>query len=103
MDMHILPWIEDDIAIEIIGKMIAEQVQRLNEIVDAFESVDMDETDPEVQQNSDYLYHSHRIQALHAEIQQLYRGENKVDILSRVNSEYAPYIKGRFKSNYNLV
>lgn len=103
MDMQILPWIKDDIAIEIIGKMIAEQVQRLNEIVDAFELVDMDEADPEVQQNSDYLYHSQRIQALNAEIQQLYRGENKVDILRRVNNEYAPYIKGRFKSNYTLA
>lgn len=29
MGMHLLPWIKDDIAIEVIGKMIAEQNEQL--------------------------------------------------------------------------
>lgn len=33
------PWIKNNIAIEIIGRMIAEQVQRLNSILDVFEQI----------------------------------------------------------------
>lgn len=34
MEMRVLPWIKDDITVEIIGKMIADQNRSLINIVD---------------------------------------------------------------------
>ena len=103
-----MPWIKDDIAIEIIGKMIADQNRSLLHIVNAFENVGLDEASAEVQANADYQYHSQRIVSLQNEIQQIYRGENKAELIDKVDRQYAPYIKGKLKSlkqtgNYNKV
>lgn len=98
MEMHVLPWIEDDIAIEIIGKMIADQNRSLISVLDAFESVGLDEDSQEVQNNPDYQYHSQRIIVLQNEIRQIYDGERKGELMEKVNSQYAPYIKGRLKT-----
>ena len=103
MEMHVLPWIKDDIAIEIIGKMIADQNRSLITILDAFESVGLDEDSREVQANTDYQYHNQRIISLQNEIQQIYRGENKAELIEKVNTQYAPYIKGRLKTLKSLV
>lgn len=97
MDGQVFPWIDDDVAIEIIGKMIADQNRSLNNILDAFESVGFDEDSKEVQTNPDYQFHNERIKSLQDEIRQIYRGEGKVELINRVNTQYAPYIKGRLK------
>ncbi|GAB4015964.1 hypothetical protein [Spirosoma koreense] len=98
MEMQVLPWIQDDIAIEIIGKMIADQNRSLIAVLDAFESVGLDEKSHEVQANADYQFHSGRIAALQAEIRQIYRGDNKAELIEKVTNQYAPYIKGRLKT-----
>ncbi|QDK79473.1 hypothetical protein EXU85_13010 [Spirosoma sp. KCTC 42546] len=103
MDMKVLPWIKDDVAIEIIGKMIAEQNRLLISVLDAFESVGFDEDSYQVQNNADYQYHNQRIMFLQAEIDQIYQGENKAELIEKVNTQYAPYIKGRLKTLKSLV
>jgi len=103
MDMQILPWIKDDIAIEIIGKMIAEQVRQLNFILDAFEQIGLDEDSHEVQSNEDYQYHSGRIRTLYVEVQGIYKGEDKEAILEKADKRYAPYLKGRLQSHHALA
>ncbi len=97
MDGQVFPWIDDDVTIEIIGKMIADQNRSLNSILDAFESVGLNESSKEVQTNSDYQFHNERVRSLQAEIRQIYRGEGKAELIDKVNNQYAPYIKGRLK------
>lgn len=80
MEMQLLPWIKDDIAIEIIGKMISFQVRSLCDVLDAYRSIGFDENSTEVKQNKDYQYHDQRLSELHAEIQQIYR--EKIGTLS---------------------
>ncbi|MVM34289.1 hypothetical protein GO755_29935 [Spirosoma sp. HMF4905] len=103
MEMHVLPWIKDDVAIEIIGKMIADQNRLLINVLDAFESVGFDEDSPEVQANADYQYHNQRIMLLQDEISQIYRRENTPELLEKVNTQYAPYIKGRLKTLKSFI
>ena len=98
MDAPIFPWIDDDVAIEIIGKMIADQNRLLNSILDAFENVGFDEDSQQVQSNVDYQFHNQRIMFLQDEIRQIYRGEGRTELIKKVNTQYAPYIKGRLKT-----
>lgn len=98
MEMQLLPWVKDDIAIEIIGKMIADQNRLLNSVLDAFENVGFDENSQEVQSNADYQFHNQRITLLQGEISQIYRGEGKAELIKKVDTRYAPYIKGRLKT-----
>ena len=97
MDKQVFPWIDDDVAIEIIGKMIAEQVRSLNQVLHAFKNVGLGRESCEVRNNQDYQYHSLRIKELNAEIRQIYRGENRDKLVEKAYTEYAPYIKGRMK------
>ena len=103
MKMQVLPWVQDDVAIEIIGKMIADQNRLLMSVLDAFESVGLDEDSQEVQNNADYQYHNQRIMALQAEIRKIYKSEGKAELIEKVNTQYAPYIKGRLKTLKSLV
>jgi len=98
MDKQVFPWIDDDVAIEIIGKMIADQNRSLIAVLDAFENVGFDEDSQQVQANADYQHHNQRIMTLQSEIRQIYRGENKAELIDKVNTQYAPYIKGRLKT-----
>ncbi len=97
MDEKIFPWIDDDVAIEIIGKMIADQNRLLNQVLQAFRNVGLGRESNEVQSNQDYQYHSQRIKELNAEIRQIYKGEDRDRLVEKAYSEYAPYIKGRLK------
>ena len=103
MDAPIFPWIDDDVAIEIIGKMIADQNRLLNSILDAFENVGFDEDSQEVQFNVDYQFHNQRIMFLQDEIRQIYRGESRAELIEKVNAQYAPYIKGRLKTTKSFA
>lgn len=98
MEMQVLPWIEDDVAIEIIGKMIADQNRSLLNVIEAFKISGFNRNSPEVKANKDYQYHQQRIKELHAEIQQLYKGEERRVLIDKAFNEYAPYIKGRLQS-----
>ena len=103
MDTNVFPWIDDDVAIEIIGKMIADQNRSLIQVLDAFENVGLDEDSPEVLANADYQFHNERIRTLQKEIQQIYRGQDRDRIMDKAFTEYAPYIKGRMKTHKALV
>lgn len=97
METNVFPWIDDDVAIEIIGKMIADQNRLLIQVLDAYKNVGLGRESAEVQSNQDYQYHSRRIKELNAEIRQIYRGEDRDKIVNKAFTEYAPYIKGRMK------
>ena len=77
--------------------MIAEQNRSLVNVLDAFENVGLNEDSQEVQANADYQYHNQRIMQLQGEIRQIYRGDNKAELIEKVDTQYAPYIKGRLK------
>ncbi len=93
MDAHIFPWIKDDVAIEIIGKMIAEQVTPLSELLEGFELSGYDLKDEEVISHPDYLKYTQRISELNEEIKQIYRGDNLAEIHKKVDQVYAPYLR----------
>ena len=54
MKMKLLLWIEDDVVIEIIGKIISFQVRSLYDVLDAYRSIGFDENSEEVKNNKDY-------------------------------------------------
>jgi uncharacterized protein YecE (DUF72 family) len=104
MEMQVLPWIKDDVAIEIIGKMISFQVRSLYDVLNAYRSVGFEVDSLEVKSNKDYQYHDQRIKELYAEIQQIYYNQNKDAIINKAYNEYAPYVKGRYQAKKeNLI
>ena len=78
-------WITVDVAIEIIGNMVADEVALLRQL-----KVDPITNFPRCQQSEK------RIQNFHSEIKQLYKGINVNEILAKVDQEYAPYIKKKY-------
>jgi hypothetical protein len=103
MEIQVFPWIDDDVAIEIIGKMIVDQNRSLIGVLNAFKNVGLGRESREVQINQDYQYHSRRIKELNAEIRQIYRGENRDQLIQKAYNDYAPYIKGRMKLLHSVV
>lgn len=103
MDTNVFPWIDDDVAIEIIGKMIADQNRSLIQVLNAFKNVGLGRESAEVQSNQDYQHHSRRIKELNAEIRQIYRREDRDAVVNKAFTEYAPYIKGRMKLLHSVA
>lgn len=99
MEMQLLPWIEDDVAIEIIGKMISYQMRSIYQIAEAYRCVGYEEHSDALQQNVDYWYHCQRIEEFQNEIGQLYHGENRDALIAKATNEYAPYLKGMYLSS----
>lgn len=54
MELQILSWIKDDIAIEIIGKMIAEQMQQVYKLVDEYKQIGLNYDSPEIAKDVRY-------------------------------------------------
>lgn len=78
-------WITVDVAIEIIGNMVADEVATLRRLkVDPITNLSL------CQQSEN------RLQNFHSEIKQLYKGINIDEILIKVDQEYAPYIKRKY-------
>ncbi len=100
MDAPIFPWIKDDVAIEIIGKMIAEQVAQLNNLLNDCAIAGFRSTDEYVLTHPDYVAYMQRIRELNEEINQIYRGDNMAAIHQRVEKTYAPYLKGKYSHAY---
>lgn len=86
-------WVEGDVAIEIIGKMIAEENERLNGLLDSFERQGIAEEDEVVQQDERCLSMIRQLDAYDDEIQAIYAGENTAEIFKKVMTVYAPHIK----------
>jgi hypothetical protein len=87
-------WLNIDIAVEIINRMIAEQMKDLQELYSQYEYVGI--SYDEYKNDSDYQAYMSQIKNFKNEIKQLYKGENRENILNKVENEYAPYIKNMF-------
>jgi ABC-type phosphate/phosphonate transport system ATPase subunit len=94
-------WVEYDVALEIIGKMIAEQVEGLNKLLDLFEGLGFSINESVVVNDKDYKQYVQRIRELNAEIDKIYRDENLVELLQKVQNVYAPYLKAKFTLSRN--
>lgn len=90
--MHVLPWIKDDIAIEIIGKMIAEQTEQLYALLREFASHGFDRNDPDVVSHPKYQQLIKAISDFKAEIDDIYAGVNLEKIYRKVDEVYAPHL-----------
>lgn len=92
-------WLNIDIAVEIINRMIAEQMKGLHEYCYPLEQIVT--SVEEYEQDSEYQKYIVQIKKFRKEITQLYKGEDLENILDRVENDYAPYIKNRFnKTQY---
>ena len=92
-------WLNIDIAVEIINRMIAEQMKGLHEFCSPYEYAGI--SYDEYKNNSDYQAYMIQIKKFRHEIKQLYKGENIEETLNKVENEYAPYIKNMFnKTQY---
>lgn len=89
-------WVKGDVAIEIIGKMIAEENGKLNQLLDSFEEQGIDEEDERVQDDPRYKSMIQQLDVYDDEIQAIYNGENTAPIYGRVAMVYAPYIKQQY-------
>lgn len=92
-------WLNIDIAVEIINRMIAEQMKGLQEFCFPYEKAGI--SYDEYKNDSEYQAYMCKIKDLKNEIRQLYKGENIEKTLNKVENEYAPYIKNMFnKTQY---
>ena len=87
-------WLNIDIAVEIINRMIAEQMKGLHKFCSLYEYAGI--SYDEYKNNSEYQAYINQIKSFRNEINQLYKGENMENILNKVENDYAPYIKNMF-------
>ena len=87
-------WLNTDIAVEIINRMIAEQMKGLHEFCSPYEVAGI--SYEEYKQYSEYQVYMSQIKDFKNEIKQLYKGENVEQTLNKVEKVYAPYIKDMF-------
>ncbi|UFH52796.1 hypothetical protein [Spirosoma sp. KNUC1025] len=92
MEMHVLPWIKDDIAIEIIGKMIAEQNEQLYKLVGEYNQAGFAYNSQEVLTDSRYQQLMKQIGDFKKEIDQIYAGEGVEELYKKVDQEYVPHL-----------
>ena len=78
-------WLNVDIAVEIINRMIAEQMSGLHEYCSPREQVGM--SYEEYRQDPEYQKYIVKIKKFRKEITQLYKGEDLENILDRVENE----------------
>jgi hypothetical protein len=96
-------WVEYDIAIEIIGKMVAEQTQELYKLIALFDRMGFNIHDQVIIHDESYQYHIQRISELNAELKRLYSDENPAEILRKAYEVYAPYIKAQNSLHHELT
>jgi hypothetical protein len=84
-------WLNIDIAVEIINRMIAEQMKGLHEFCSPYEVVGI--SYEEYKKYAEYQMYMSQIKGFRNEIKQLYKGENVEQTLNKVEKVYAPYIK----------
>ena len=89
-------WLNIDIAVEIINRMIAEQMKGLHEFCSPYEMAGIDYE--EYNKDSQYQAFMSKIKDFRSEIKQLYKGKNIEKTLSKVENEYAPHIKNMFNN-----
>lgn len=95
MEMHILPWIKDDIAIEIIGKMIAEQTELLYKIADEYKQEGFNYNSQEMLTDARYQQLMKRIADFKKEIDQIYDGEGVEELYKKLDQKYVPHLNLR--------
>lgn len=98
MEEHIFEHIKDDVAIEIIGKMIAEEMAKLYKVLDEFKQAGFDEMGEAATEATQH--YRLKIREYKAEINQIYRGQNLKDIYDKVDCQYAPYLKKKYGFSY---
>ena len=93
MEMQVLPWIKDDVAIEIIGKMIAEQTAQVYKLVEEYKLAGFSYDSQEVLADARYQQFMKRIGDFKQEIDQIYDGNGLDDLYKKVDEEYVPHLK----------
>lgn len=93
MKMQMLPWINDDVAIEIIGKMIAEQTEQVHKIVAEYSKKGVAHDSQEVTSDCRYRETVERINDLRREIDQIYNGEGLSELYKKVDEVYVLHLR----------
>ncbi|MBC8155042.1 MAG: hypothetical protein H7Z72_19285 [Bacteroidetes bacterium] len=89
-------WLSSDIAIEVIGRMVAEQMSLLYALLNEYRDAGIESDDERVVNDVRHQQYQQQIAVYRNEIKSIYRGENKAEIFDRVEYEYAPYIKQKY-------
>ena len=89
-------WLSSDIAIEVIGRMVAEQMSLLYALLNEYRAVGIESDDERVLNDKRYQQYKQQIALYRGEIKAIYRGERKEEIFDRVEKIYAPYIKEKY-------
>ena len=97
MEMQLLPWIKDDVAIEIIGKMIGEQVAQLYQLADDFKRAGYAHDSQELLTDPRYQQLMTKIGDFKNEIDQIYDGDRLDEIHRKVDEEYVPHLNEQRK------
>lgn len=97
--MQLLPWIKDDIAIEIIGKMIAEQTEQLYVIAAEYKQKGFPFDSQEVKTDPRYQGVMGKIGEFKREIDQIYDGEQVEKLHEKVDRVYVPHLNSASSKN----
>lgn len=92
MDMQILPWIKDDIAIEIIGKMIAEQTEKLHIVAAEYRKAGFSFDSGELKADAIYQEAMGKISDFKREVNQIYDGDQVEKLYQKVEGEYVTHL-----------
>ncbi|WP_338868037.1 hypothetical protein WBJ53_16460 [Spirosoma sp. SC4-14] len=101
MEMQLFPWIRDDIAVEIIGKMIAEQTEQLYDLLREFDWAGFERDDPEVLSHPKYQEIMKNIRQFKSEIDDIYTGIRLEALYKKIETVYVPYLN--YKSGDLIV
>lgn len=88
-------WVVYDVALEIMGKMVAEQTIGLHSLLNTYQHIGYDMTNHTVQSDEAYKQYMQRISELNTEIRRLYSEKNPIELLQKIHNVYAPYVKAR--------
>lgn len=92
MEMQLFPWIRDDIAIEIIGKMIAEQTEQLYKLIADHKKTGLEDDSQELLTDLRYQKTLKAIDTFRREIDQIYNGAPD-ELYQKIDQVYVPYLK----------
>lgn len=94
---------EYDIALEIVGNMVAEQIERVSELTASYSHMGFSINDSALLSDENYKHCTQRISELNAELKLLYSAENIDELLVKIQTVYAPYLKAKIRLQRALV
>ena len=85
-------WVKGDVAIEIIGKMIAEEMAVIHRLSAEYNENGVSVDDSAIQEDTEYKASKAKIRQYQQEIQAVYKDADSSLVIQKATAIYAPYL-----------